>query len=142
MVYERPQSGILDIHDEDGVQECKVKTLPDILEENGDTDKLITYLKIDVEGTEMNCFKHWIKTKSMKNVQQLGIEMHANMPYIDKSYHRQIFRNAIYFVKKLMSEFGLFLVDYNANLYMGKTGDLMKKHYTHHDLLFVKTKEN
>ena len=42
------------------------------IKENGDSGKQITYLKLDVEGTEIGCMKKWLQSGVMKYVQQLG----------------------------------------------------------------------
>ena len=39
-----------------------VKTLDTLLKDNGDYGKQITYLKIDIEGTEIPCMKQWLKS--------------------------------------------------------------------------------
>ena len=39
---------------------------------------MVTYLKMDVEGTELNCFQNWFDTGVFKYVQQFGIELHTS----------------------------------------------------------------
>ena len=51
----------------------KVKSLEQLVEENGDKGKPITYLKLDVEGTELDCMKKWLQSGVMKSVEQIGI---------------------------------------------------------------------
>ena len=50
----------------------RVKSLETLIEENGDSGKQITYLKLDIEGTEINCMKKWLQSGVMKYVEQLG----------------------------------------------------------------------
>ena len=50
----------------------KVKSLEQLVEENGDKGKPITYLKLDVEGTELDCMKKWLQSGVMKSVEQIG----------------------------------------------------------------------
>jgi hypothetical protein len=51
--------------------------LEDILKENGHSNTTIFYLKMDVEGYELDGLPVWLKSGSFKNVHQFGIEIHA-----------------------------------------------------------------
>jgi len=51
-------------------------TLANILEKNGHTDTTIEYLKIDIEGHELPAFLNWLATGSLKNVNQMALELH------------------------------------------------------------------
>ena len=62
-----------------GVEEfIPVNTLENLIHENEDIGKNITYLKIDIEGTEFNSFENWFQTDIFKNVDQLGMEIHIH----------------------------------------------------------------
>jgi hypothetical protein len=58
---------------------CRMQYLPleDILKENGHSNATIFYLKMDIEGYELDGLPVWLKSGSFKNVQQFGIEIHA-----------------------------------------------------------------
>ena len=111
-----------------------VKTLDTLLKENGDIGKRITYLKFDVEGTEMFCMKQWIKSGIFHFVDQLGIEMHTG----PVAYTNGELKRILSFFWKILDKYQLQLVDYNPNLCIGKSSDIQKKYYSYHDLLFVK----
>ena len=53
-----------------------LKTLSQIIEENGHTDTKISYLKMDIEGTELHGLPMWLDSGSFANVQQIAIEYH------------------------------------------------------------------
>lgn len=54
----------------------KLTTLEDEMEKLGWADKNVTYIKMDVEGAELQILPHWIKTGILKNVKQIGLEIH------------------------------------------------------------------
>ena len=54
-------------------------TLAKAMESNGHTDTSISYLKVDVESSEINSIPEWLQTGALNNVQQIGIEMHTGM---------------------------------------------------------------
>jgi len=51
-------------------------TLANILAENGHTDTMIEYLKIDIEGHELSGFPNWLSTGALNNVHQIALELH------------------------------------------------------------------
>ena len=51
------------------------RTLDSLIQQNEDVDKTITYLKMDVEGYELDCFENWFSTNVFDNVEQFGIEI-------------------------------------------------------------------
>ena len=46
------------------------RTLQTLLIENGEFGKRITYLKVDVEGSELLCLKQWIKSGVVDFIEQ------------------------------------------------------------------------
>ena len=130
-----PGSGLVEL---DYTEHITVKSLKEILQLHNEVEKQITYLKMDVEGQELYCLSNWLKSNALKNVDQIGIEIHGSLKTLEKHRHKVIFKGAIRFLQKLMTDLGLYLVDYNPNLLVGKSDDSQKKHYTHHDLLFAK----
>lgn len=115
-----------------------VKTLETLIEENEDVNKTITYLKMDVEGFELLCFKSWLHSGVLSFVQQIGIEIHTGNVIGNEKFEKKLLKGAIEFTRKLAAKQKLFLVHYNPNLYTAKRRDRSRKYYTHHDLLFVK----
>ena len=51
-------------------------TLANILAENGHTDNMIEYLKIDIEGEELSGLPNWLSTGALTNVHQIALELH------------------------------------------------------------------
>ncbi|XP_063725171.1 uncharacterized protein LOC134853150 [Symsagittifera roscoffensis] len=60
----------------------KLKTLGTLIDKNGHTNRTINYLKVDVEGAEREAMVEWIKSDSLRKVQQIGIEFHQVSIYI------------------------------------------------------------
>ena len=52
-------------------------TLKSILEKHGHSNTSITYLKIDIEGGEVEGLQQWFDSGALTNVKQLGIEYHV-----------------------------------------------------------------
>ena len=115
----------------------KIRTLETILKINGDENKHLTYLKVDVEGFEIWSLKNWMDSNALKNVEQFGIEMHTSCNVIKKSNTKE-FDNLVIFMKHILSHHRLTLVAYNPNRCYGKLHDTQKIYYSNHDILFVK----
>ena len=109
-----------------------------MLIENGHLHKPISYLKLDIESTELQLYKLWLKRGVLRNVQQLGIEWHTGQTYIEKSEMKRVYKGLIKFCQKLNEEYGLQLASYNPNLCQGKKSDARKTYYTVFDVLFTK----
>ena len=115
----------------------KIRTLETLLKINGDDNKHLTYLKVDVEGFEVWSLKNWMNSNALRNVEQLGIEMHTSCNVIKKSNMKE-FDNLVIFMKHILSHHRLKLVAYNPNRCYGKLHDTQKIYYSNHDILFVK----
>ena len=57
-------------------EEKLLDTFSSILQRNGHLDSRITYLKVDIEGAEVDGLHEWLESGALKNVQQLGLEFH------------------------------------------------------------------
>ena len=58
----------------------ELKTLEDIVTENGDLGRPINYLKIDVEGSELLAIPQWLETPEiLENIDQIQIEIHTQV---------------------------------------------------------------
>ena len=115
----------------------KIRTLETILKMNGDENKPLTYLKVDIEGFEIWSLKNWMNSNALRNVEQLGIEMHTCCNVIKKSNTKE-FGNIDTFMKHILSHHRLKLVAYNPNRCYGKLHDTQKIYFSNHDILFVK----
>ena len=59
-----------------------LETLSSILHKNEHKDSKISYLKIDIEGEEVNGLEKWFTSGALDNVQQIGMEYHLEWnPY-------------------------------------------------------------
>ena len=59
-----------------GKKDGDLDTLANILAENGHTESVVEYLKIDIEGHELTAFPDWLATGALKNVNQVALELH------------------------------------------------------------------
>ena len=125
-----------------GVEEfIPVNTLENLIHEYEDIGKNITYLKIDIEGTEFNSFENWFQTDIFNNVDQLGMEIHIH-PIFYNVFNVNVqkwFAQLHTYILKLGFLYGLNLVETEPNLCVGKTVDLDREiYYPYNDVLFVK----
>jgi hypothetical protein len=56
--------------------------LQDAITANGDLGKRITYLKVDVEGSELKSISEWITSGILDDVRQIGIEIHTARDFV------------------------------------------------------------
>ena len=56
------------------------QTLDEILTENKHANTKISYLKIDVEAHELTCLPIWLENGSLRNVEQIAMEVHLEPP--------------------------------------------------------------
>ena len=59
-----------------GKKDETTNTLASILAENGHTESVIEYLKIDIEDHELAAFPDWLVTGALKHVNQVALELH------------------------------------------------------------------
>jgi hypothetical protein len=104
---------------------------------NGDENRTITYLKMDVEGAELTCLGQFLKSGVLQNTQQIGIEMHTGKQIATNSIRKVL--KAVIKAFKEMYLLGFRLVAYNPNGCMGKAHDPERLYYNYHDLLFYKS---
>ena len=115
-----------------------VKTLHDALEENGDLDKEITYLKVDVESSELSAIPEWLKTGVLKNVRQLGIELHTGKVHLTREKRPDVLKQLLKSFLE-MYKLGFRLISYAPNLIVGKSQDPVdRRYYTFADVVFYK----
>ena len=51
-------------------------TLGDALRSNGHDESTVSYLKVDVENSEVEAIPEWISSGALENVRQIGVELH------------------------------------------------------------------
>ena len=89
-------------------------TLSSIFKSHGHTDTKITYLKVDIEGSEVDGLLEWIQSGALKNVQQLGLEFHL----LDTESTLTFF----YGLVQLYIETDFRLISFDINGCVGKDG--------------------
>ena len=124
---------------EDLDQNVEMMTFEDILQLFGDTDKEITYLKIDIEGHELPAIRRWaLKSGAFKNVQQFGIEIHLtkSVKYNENMWKRT-YKSLIKAMQKWYRQ-GLKLISYSPNGCVHTRLDTEEKYHSLFDLVFVR----
>jgi hypothetical protein len=116
----------------------KFQTLSSLIKANGDENRTITYLKMDVEGAELQSLGQILKSGVLKNTQQIGIEMHTGSYTVRTNSIRKVLKAIIKAFKAMYDQLGFRLIAYNPNGCVGKTLDPEKLYYNYHDLLFYK----
>jgi hypothetical protein len=116
----------------------EVKTLNSLIKDFGDQGKPITYLKLDVEGDEHLSFDQMIKSGVLKNVKQIGVEMHTSVHHWSKKSIKKLVRSTIRNFQFLHKDLDFRMVSYNGNGCHSKLPDHTKQYYSYHDVLFVK----
>ena len=115
-----------------------VMTLAEAIKVNGDTEATISYLKVDVESSEIKAIPEWLDSKVLKNVNQIGIEMHTGKVHLTGEERPQVFRGLL----KSFLEFyhlGFRLISYSPNLCVSQTQDQYgARYYTYADIVFYR----
>uniref|UniRef100_A0A0K2UGS5 Putative LOC100378720 [Saccoglossus kowalevskii] n=1 Tax=Lepeophtheirus salmonis TaxID=72036 RepID=A0A0K2UGS5_LEPSM len=115
----------------------KNKSLKDILSSNNDLSTIITYMKVDVEGSELKAFPTWVSSGILKNVQQLGIEFHLGLATLETD--GKVISHILELLKSIqeLHKQGFRLVSYSPNECVGKTQDKEQRYYAYFDVVFV-----
>jgi hypothetical protein len=132
-------NGVMNNGAPDGsIRKMPVATLEEAIIRNGDEGKAITYLKMDVEGAELLALPEIVESGVLKNVKQIGIEMHTGTPNLHKSKAKKIYNGLLKSFKTMQEDYGYRLIAYNANGCMGKKFCPERKYHSYHDLVFYK----
>jgi len=117
-----------------------VTTLAKAMESNGHTNTSISYLKVDVESSEINSIPEWLQTGALNNVQQIGIEMHTGKVHLTSEERPNVFRQLLKSFQELY-KIGFRLVSYAPNLCVGNTSQDQdsKNYYTYADIVFIRS---
>lgn len=100
----------------------------------GDVGKSISYLKVDIEGSEIRAIPNWVETGILKNVSQIGIEVHT---IHDHSNGIDLLLGLIESFRLLDKE-GFKLISVTNNECMGKYYDLNHQYYNFFEIVFFK----
>ena len=61
-------------------------TLTEIIAENSHQEQTIMYLKVDIEGEELNSLPEWISSGALDHVLQIGLELHLPSIHEEKRF--------------------------------------------------------
>ena len=116
-----------------------VKTFTDFLKENGDTDKEISYLRMDIEGEELEAIPEMVRSGALKNVRQLGIQLHTGSMTMRKKDRPPVLRKLLRAWNQ-MNDMGLQHISYTPNRCVGKSQDPVdRRYYCTIDVVLYKT---
>ena len=124
----------------DGPEKIQIRTLDHLVKENGDSDKTISYLKVDIEGSEIQSFKQWVDSRILSKIDQIGVEMHTGKAQkISLGLKKKsMFKSLIQFLQYSNRDFGFSLAAYNSNGCSAKQKDDQRLFYSYHDVLLIK----
>ena len=114
-----------------------VKTLMEIIKEFGEGEREISYLKVDVEGSELKAMRGWIESGVLKNIRQIGIELHTGPVHLPGEKQTAMLTELVGVIRDLHKQ-GFRLISYNPNGCVGKAQDPGKKYYTYFDVVFYR----
>ena len=117
-----------------------VTTLKNAIEANGDLGKEITYLKVDVESSEIKAIPEWIESGVLKNVRQIGIELHTGKIFFDKPSRAKTAKSLLKSISQLY-DLGFRHISYGPNTCVGKSQDHKGQYYTFIDIVLYKPYE-
>ena len=103
----------------------------------GEQDSSITFLKLDVEGSEFDSMAEWMDTDALRNVQQVGVELHLDGKSGGKD--PQLLATTLRSLQR-MHKSGLRLAAYSPNMCQARWKEADQMYHSFFDLLFVRTK--
>ena len=114
-----------------------VTTLIDAINTNGDLGKEITYVKVDIESSEVKAIPQWIKSGILKHVRQIGIELHTGRSYFNRSGQAEAAKSLFKSISQLY-DLGFRHISYAPNLFVDKRQDHQNQYYTFIDIVLYK----
>ena len=98
----------------------------------------ISYLKVDIEGFELEAVPEWLDSGVLSNIKQIGMEFHTGNNVITKEERPRIFRQLLKSFLD-MHELGFRLISYSPNHCVGQSYNHLKQnYYTFANIVFVK----
>ena len=130
----------------DGNPELKkrMKNLKTILEDHKHLSANISYMKIDIEGAELEGLLEWQNSGALSHVHAIGMEYHLEASWMSESKHAQ-YKSMLKALQKLYVETNFRLVHYEFNLcYMRHVDWVAKVHGypAFSEIVIMRTNEN
>ena len=120
-------------------REGNYKSFTQILDANNHTGTKISYLKMDIEGAEVNGLPVWHKSGSLANVQQIAIEYHLDshwappLPIVTKT------KKFLTALRDLQVKGGFRMMNWEANYCWEKMGGKSGPYYNLAEIVLIKT---
>ena len=92
-----------------------MQTLSSIIHNHGHTSTTISYLKLDVEGSEIDGLLEWFESGALSNVQQIAMEYHMEATWIKDTPQWQ-YKTFLQGLQKIYVEDNFRIVSYDFNL--------------------------
>ena len=114
-----------------------ITTLKDAISSNGHFGKEITYLKVDIESSEIKAIPEWIQSGVLENVRQIGMELHTGKVFFDRKGQADAAKKLLKFISQLY-DLGFRHISYSPNTCMGKSQDINEQYFTFIDIVLYK----
>jgi hypothetical protein len=115
-------------------------TLKETMELMGDSDKTISYLKVDVEGAELTAMKEWIDSGVLDQVDQIGIEIHTGKGFISPNQYIPTLLKMMKVFQQL-HRLGFRHISTSLNDCTGKNDDILHEYTPFVEVVFYKVPE-
>jgi hypothetical protein len=113
----------------------QVMTLKDAVASMGDTGKVISYLKVDIEGSETSAIPEWVESGILSQVTQVGIELHTGLTAFGRKDLAVKF-SKILETMKMLHRAGFHLISKSNNDCVGKNDDIKKRYLSLVEVVF------
>ena len=120
----------------------ELDTLENIIKNNGDEGRMINFLKVDIEGDELESVPQWLKSNILENIQQIQMEVHTTEKHIKTQEGITTVFNFLESVKIMSEKFGFHIIDHSPNPCMYKELNSKGERYdTNFDIVLYKPKK-
>jgi len=113
-------------------------TLSDAIDLMNDTGKTISYLKVDIEGSERLAMGEWIDSGILENVRQIGIEIHTDVPVPQLNVTLTTLVNTF----QRLYDSGFRMISNTNNECIGKKFDFLNKYHSLFEVVFFKPSQS
>ena len=114
-----------------------VLTLKDAVQAMGDSGKSISYLKVDIEGSEISAIPEWISSGVLDQVNQFGIELHTGRTSLGSTDLIPKLSELLTIIRKLYN-IGFRLISNSNNDCVGKSDDYNQQYFNLMEVVFYK----